>query len=81
MAVTWTEPTATDNSGTQPSFTQSHQSGDIFIVGTTQVRYIFSDVSGNQAVCTFTVTIGNWIIVFNYSYIIFFVSGDIFFKF
>ena len=50
-AVTWTEPTATDNSGLTPTVTQSHQPGDSFPVGTTQVIYTFTDQSGNQAAC------------------------------
>ena len=57
--VTWTEPTATDNSGMTPTVTQSHQPGDSFPIRTTQVAYTFTDMAGNIAVCTFTVTIGN----------------------
>ena len=57
--VTWTEPTATDNSGMTPTVTQSHQPGDSFTVGITQVTYTFTDMAGNSAMCTFSVTIGN----------------------
>ncbi len=56
--VTWTEPTATDNSGETPTVTQSHQPGDIFPVGTTDVSYTFSDMSGNDAICSFSVEVG-----------------------
>ena len=58
MNVPWTEPTATDNSGMTPTVTQSHQPGDSFPVGTTQVTYSFTDMAGNQATCTFSVIIG-----------------------
>ena len=56
--VPWTEPTATDNSGMTPTVTQSHQPGDSFNAGITQVVYTFTDVAGNQATCSFSVTIG-----------------------
>ena len=57
MTVTWTEPTATDNSGMTPTVTQTHQPGDSFNVGTTTVTYTFTDMAGNQALCSFTVTV------------------------
>ncbi|XP_072051832.1 uncharacterized protein [Amphiura filiformis] len=57
IPTTWTEPTATDNSGMTPSVTQSHRPGDSFPVGTTQVTYTFSDQTGNEASCTFDVTV------------------------
>ena len=63
MSVTWTEPTATDNSGVTPTVTQSHQPGDSFPVGTTQVTYTFTDMAGNEAKCSFTVTIGNLLLL------------------
>ena len=53
--VTWTEPTATDNSGLTPTVTKSHQPGDSFPVGTTQVTYTFTDEAGNEAECQFEV--------------------------
>ena len=64
MAVTWTEPTATDNSGMIPSVTQSHRPGDSFSLGTAQVIYRFTDMSGNEATCSFAVTNGKfaWIL-------------------
>ncbi len=52
----WTEPTATDDSGVEPNRIQSHQSGDTFMVGVTQVTYIFSDSSRNEATCSFSIT-------------------------
>ncbi len=57
--VTWIEPTATDNSGMTPTVTQSHQSGDRFPIGISQVFYTFSDLAGNEAACTFSITNGN----------------------
>ena len=61
MMATWTELTATDNSGITPTVTQSHQPGDSFPVGTTSVTYTFTDMAGNQATCTFDVIIGNYL--------------------
>ena len=54
--VDWTEPTATDNSGGEVTVVRSHQPGDTFPVGTTQVIYIFTDQAGNSATYTFPVT-------------------------
>lgn len=34
-------------------------SGNIFNIGTTQVRYLATDFNGNTALCTFTVTVNN----------------------
>ena len=53
--VTWTEPTATDNSGMMPAVTKSHQPFDSFRVGMTQVTYTFTDQAGNAASCSFTI--------------------------
>ncbi|XP_072046400.1 hyalin-like [Amphiura filiformis] len=55
-SVTWTEPTATDLSGT-PSRTRSHEPGATFTIGPTTVRYTFTDTSNNVATCTFTITV------------------------
>ena len=57
-SVTWTEPTATDDSGVEPTVVSTHTSGQDFPVGTTQVSYIFTDAVGNEAICSFSV-IGN----------------------
>ena len=53
--ATWIEPTATDNSGSQPIVTKSHEPGSNFPVGATQVTYIFRDGSGNEATCSFAI--------------------------
>lgn len=54
--VTWTEPTATDNSGTQ-TLTSDYSPGQPFPIGTTTVTYNSTDAAGNVDTCTFTVTI------------------------
>lgn len=55
--VTWTEPTATDNSGIVSLTSRTHAPGSFFPVGTTQVTYTFTDGAGNSASCTFSVTV------------------------
>lgn len=54
-AVSWTEPTATDNCSA--TITSSHSPGDSFSVGTTTVTYTATDPSGNAVSCSFDVTI------------------------
>ena len=54
--MTWTPPTAMDNSGGEVTVISSHNPGDQFSVGTTQVTYTFRDFAGNQAQCSFTIT-------------------------
>ena len=54
--VSWTEPTATDNSGNTPTVRRTHTPNSVF-TGTTVVTYTFSDGSGNTAVCSFDVTV------------------------
>ncbi|WP_226742935.1 HYR domain-containing protein, partial [Polaribacter gangjinensis] len=56
--VTWTLPTATDNSGIA-TFVSSHQPGDVFPVGTTTVTYTATDIHGNVITSSFTVTIND----------------------
>ncbi|XP_071488833.1 hyalin-like [Diadema antillarum] len=58
IIVTWTEPTATDNSGVATVQSRTSNSGDSFSPGATNVIYTFVDGSGNTATCTFTVTVG-----------------------
>ncbi|XP_038069011.1 mucin-17-like isoform X20 [Patiria miniata] len=53
----WTEPTATDDSGSPPSVLKSHAPGTSFLEGNTNVTYTFTDGVGNQAVCAFLVTV------------------------
>jgi hypothetical protein len=56
-SVTWTPPTATDNSGSSVSVVASNQPGDVFPTGITTVVYTFSDPSGNNEVCSFVVMV------------------------
>ena len=55
-AVTWTEPTASDNCGVT-SFTSTHSPGATFAVGTTTVTYTAVDAAGNTTTSSFTVTV------------------------
>ncbi len=56
VAVTWTAPTATDNCSV-PSVTSSHNPGETFSAGTTQVTYTATDAAGNTVICSFNVTV------------------------
>ena len=54
--VTWDAPIVMDNCpGVQVS--ASIEPGTIFLLGTTTVTYTVSDISGNTATCSFTVTV------------------------
>ena len=55
-AVSWSDPTASDNSGSV-NLTSSHSSGSTFSIGDTIVTYTAVDASYNSANATFTVTI------------------------
>ncbi|SMD45535.1 Por secretion system C-terminal sorting domain-containing protein [Aquiflexum balticum DSM 16537] len=57
-AVTWTAPTASDDSGSV-SFTSNFEPGAVFPVGTTEVIYTATDPAGNQATCSFNVTVND----------------------
>lgn len=54
--VTWTPPTASDNSGTV-TLSSTHNSGDMFPVGVTTVSYTAFDPDVNQVTVSFTVTV------------------------
>ncbi|XP_022090462.1 basement membrane-specific heparan sulfate proteoglycan core protein-like isoform X3 [Acanthaster planci] len=54
--ATWDEPTAKDNGG-QVRVGRTHLPSTYFMLGPTRVTYIFTDNSGNQAVCEFDVEI------------------------
>ena len=56
-AVSWTPPTASDNSGSVASLTSTHNPGDMFDIGTTTVMYTATDPYSNEAVASFTVTV------------------------
>ena len=55
--VSWTEPTATDNSGVVNLASRSRAPGSFFVVGNSEVTYVFVDGNGNRASCTFTVSV------------------------
>ncbi|MFC3414446.1 HYR domain-containing protein [Algoriphagus hitonicola] len=57
-AVTWTEPTATDNCGIE-SFTSDFASGAVFPVGTTTVTYTATDKHNNTETASFTVKVND----------------------
>lgn len=57
VTVTWTEPTAVDNSGSVSLISRSHAPGDAFPVGSTTVSYLYQDPSGNPATCAFVITV------------------------
>jgi hypothetical protein len=52
----WTKPTATDNCST-PSVSSNYSSGACFPMGTTSVIYTATDLKGNRATCSFTITV------------------------
>ena len=54
--VTWSAPSASDNSGTV-NLTSSHSSGSTFSIGDTIVTYTAVDTSSNSANVTFTITV------------------------
>jgi hypothetical protein len=57
MVVNYPAPTATDNCTASPTITSSPGSGSTFPVGTTTVNVTATDGAGNQASCSFTVTV------------------------
>ena len=54
--ISWTPPTATDNSG-MVNLTSDFWPGEWFFIGTIKVTYTATDASGNTAVCCFSVTV------------------------
>ncbi len=52
----WTPPTADDNCP-NPMVTSTHNPGDNFAVGVTQVTYTATDIPGNIGTCSFNVTV------------------------
>ena len=63
VKVLWLEPEATDDTGATPLGQMTHRPGETFPIGDTSVSYVFTDTSGNQGFCNFTVAvdeIGEW---------------------
>ncbi|WP_425639173.1 HYR domain-containing protein [Algoriphagus yeomjeoni] len=56
--VTWTAPTATDNSSSV-TLTSNFEPGHVFPVGITEVVYTATDEAGNQSTCKFNVTVND----------------------
>ncbi len=52
----WSSPSATSVCS-EVTVTGSHQSGDVFSIGTTRVEYKATDISGNTASCSFNVIV------------------------
>ena len=63
--VSWVEPTATDNSGSQ-TLTSSHSSGSSFGIGVTIVTYTSTDLTGNSMRETFSVIVEGKAIIQNF---------------
>lgn len=55
--VTYTEPTASDLSPPVLLLPPSARPNDFFLVGATEVEYIFVDNAMNEATCRFVITI------------------------
>jgi len=55
--VTWLPITAEDDCSGVSLVSASHNSGDFFPIGNTSVNIVFSDVAGNEATCSFLVTV------------------------
>jgi gliding motility-associated-like protein len=56
--VTWTPPVAIDNCS-MAGITSTHQPGDRFDTGTTEVIYTATDIHGNTSVCRFNIQVRN----------------------
>ena len=55
--VTWTVPTASDNSGEAVTLTSDYSPGDVFLLGNTTVTYTATDVYGNTGTYSFNVEV------------------------
>ncbi|WKK83315.2 HYR domain-containing protein [Marivirga arenosa] len=55
--VEWTEPTLSDNCSTEFTIGSNYNSGDLFLVGTTEVIYSATDQAGNTSSCSFNVIV------------------------
>ncbi len=55
--VSWTAPTASDNCSL--TFVSNHNPGDVFPIGTTEIKYTATDLKGNLTICTFNVKVSN----------------------
>ncbi|XP_071956988.1 uncharacterized protein [Antedon mediterranea] len=53
--IDWQEPVVTDNSGLEPTISQTRNSGSVFTIGSETVTYEATDSSSNQNTCAFDV--------------------------
>src|SRR5205823_2053719 len=57
-AAVWTEPTVSDNlPGAAITRTNGPAPGSVFAVGVTNIVYTASDIAGNTATCSFSITV------------------------
>ena len=54
--VTWTQPTASDNSASV-TLTSNHESGEVFEIGITMVSYTATDPATNMVTESFAITV------------------------
>jgi len=58
MRIYWQQPIASDNSGVPPSLSSNRKPGELFSVpGSYEIVYKEVDGSGNEATCSFLVTL------------------------
>ena len=57
VQLLWFQPTASDNTAKTDLLVSSHNPGDTFPSGQTQVTYTATDDAGNQVTCSFIVDV------------------------
>ena len=57
IPVSWSEPSAVDESGNVTLLVKTNSPGDRFGIGTSTVTYLFADPSNNMASCEFKITV------------------------
>jgi gliding motility-associated-like protein len=55
--VNWTPPTFTDGCDNSLQINSTHNPGDTFSIGNTEVTYTATDDAGNQSVCNFIISV------------------------
>ncbi len=55
--ATWPTPSFSDNCTANLNITSNFNSGDVFNLGTTTVNYVATDDAGNEATCSFLVSV------------------------
>ncbi len=59
IAATWSDPVFDDSCDPELSVNSSHNSGELFTVGTTLVIYTAIDEAGNETTCSFNVVVAD----------------------